>query len=133
MATTKITNKMALIAASHYIDPDKTYEVDADTFISGADILEKFKNMIAQLEKKNASPKTLTAQQQKNEALKAEIVEFLSENPDTGFTVSDILKAIPSLAGDSNQHVSALMRPLVLAGIVEKYTNKRRTYFKIAA
>ena len=133
MATTKITNKMALIAASHYIDPDQMYEVDADTFISGADIIEKLEHMIAQLEKKNASPKKLTAQQEKNEAFKAEIVEFLSKNPDTGFTVSDILKAVPMCEGDSNQHVSALMRALVQAGIVENYTNKRRTYFKIAA
>ena len=88
--------------------------------------------MIAQLDKKNASPKKLTAQQEKNEAIKTDILDFLSENAGSGYTVSDMLKAIPSLEGDSNQHVSALMRALVLAGGVEKYTEKRRTYFRAA-
>ena len=41
-------------------------------------------------------------------------------------------QAIPELEGDSNQHVSALMRGLVLAGTVEKYSEKRRTYFRVA-
>ena len=72
----------------------------------------------------------LTAQQEKNEVLKAEIVEFLADTPDTGYTVTDLLKEIPALEGDSNQHVSAVMRQLVQADRVERYTEKRRTYFR---
>ena len=118
MSTSKVTNKSALLYALDNM-PD-----------APADIRQKWQNMVAQLEKKNASPKKLTAQQEKNEAVKADILAFLCESAPTGYTVSDILKAVPACEGDSNQHVSALMRALVLAGSVEKFTEKRRTYFR---
>ena len=100
------------------------------------EIIEKLTALKTSLDKKNAAPRSLTAQQKKNEKLKDEIAEFLADNADTGFTVSDILKAIPSLEGDSNQHVSALLRQLADTekdGRVEKYSEKRRTYFKARA
>ena len=118
--TNKITNKSALMFAIETIG-DSNPEVTA-----------KLQKMVEQIEKKNASPKKLTAQQEKNEAMKAEILEFLEDNADTGFTVSDLLKAVPCLDGDSNQHASALLRQLVQATKVEKYSEKRRTYFKFA-
>ena len=118
--TNKITNKTALLFAIEAIG-DSNPEVTA-----------KLQKMVEQIDKKNASPKKLTAQQERNEVLKADIVEFLSDNADTGFTVSDLLKAVPSLEGDSNQHASALLRQLVIGKTVIKYSEKRRTYFKIA-
>lgn len=118
--TNKYTNKSALQFAIDNL-PD-----------APAEVREKWQKMIDQLDKKNASPKKLTAQQERNEVVKASIVEFLSDNAGTGFTVSDLIKAVPDCEGDSNQHISALMRALVLAGSVEKYIDKRRTYFKIA-
>lgn len=120
MTTTKTTNKTALLYALDNL-PD-----------APAEVREKLENMVAQLEKKNASPKKLTAQQEKNEGVKADLLAFLSDHEGEGFTVSDLLKSVPACEGDSNQHVSALMRALVLAGSVEKYTEKRRTYFRVA-
>ena len=117
----KMTNRKAL-----------TYAIDHLTD-APADVIAKLTKMVEQLDKKNASPKKLTAQQVKNEELKEVIVDFLADNADTGFTVSDLLKAIAELEGDSNQHVSALMRQLIEAGKVEKYSEKRRTYFRIVA
>ena len=117
----KMTNRKAL-----------TYAIDNLTD-APAEVIAKLQKMVEQLDKKNASPKKLTAQQVKNEELKEVIVDFLADNADTGFTVSDLLKAIAELEGDSNQHVSALMRQLVEAGKVEKYSEKRRTYFRIVA
>ena len=117
----KMTNRKAL-----------TYAIDNLTD-APAEVIAKLTKMVEQLDKKNASPKKLTAQQVKNEELKEVIVDFLADNVDTGFTVSDLLKAIAELEGDSNQHVSALMRQLVEAGKVEKYSEKRRTYFRIVA
>lgn len=117
----KMTNRKAL-----------TYAIDNLTD-APAEVIAKLTKMVEQLDKKNASPKKLTAQQVKNEELKEVIVDFLADNADTGFTVSDLLKAIAELEGDSNQHVSALMRQLVEAGKVEKYSEKRRTYFRIVA
>lgn len=118
---TKMTNRKAL-----------TYAIDHLTD-APAEVITKLTKMVEQLDKKNASPKKLTAQQVKNEELKEVIVDFLADNADTGFTVSDLLKAIAEFEGDSNQHVSALMRQLVEAGKVEKYSEKRRTYFRIVA
>lgn len=120
MTTTKITNRVALTYAIENL-PD-----------APAEIREKWANMIAQLDKKNASPKKLTAQQEKNEGVKADLLAFLSDHEGEGFTVSDLLKSVPACEGDSNQHVSALMRALVLNGRVEKYSEKRRTYFRVA-
>ena len=116
----KMTNRKAL-----------TYAIDNLTD-APAEVIAKLTKMVEQLDKKNASPKKLTAQQVKNEELKEVIVNFLADNEGKGFTVSDLLKAVPELEGDSNQHVSALMRQTVQAGSVEKYSEKRRTYFKIA-
>lgn len=118
--TNKMTNKKALVIAIEAIG-DSNPEATA-----------KIEKMIAQLDKKNAAPRKLTAQQEKNEVLKADITEFLADNEGEGFTVTDLIKAVPSLEGDSNQHVSALLRQLVLANAVTKYSEKRRTYFKIA-
>ena len=120
MTTSKTTNKTALLYALDNL-PD-----------APADVREKWQKMVEQLDKKNAAPKKLTAQQTKNEGIKSDILDFLTENADSGYTVSDLLKQIPALEGDSNQHASALLRALVLAGSVTKYTEKRRTYFKVA-
>ena len=119
MTNSKMTNKTALLYALDNL-PD-----------APADVREKWQKMVEQLEKKNASPRKMTAKQEQNEVLKAELLTFLSEHDSEGFTVSDLLKQVPACEGDSNQHISALMRALVLAGSVEKYTDKRRTYFKV--
>lgn len=116
----KMTNRVALTIAIEAIGE------------SNPEATAKLNKMIEQLDKKNASPKKMTAKQEANEGLKGVIAEFLSANAGNGYTVSDLLKAIPELEGDSNQHVSALMRGLVLAGTVEKYSEKRRTYFRVA-
>lgn len=117
--TEKMTNKKALEFAIKAIGNDNP------------EVVEKLQKMVTQLDKKNAAPRKKTAQQVKNEEVKAEILNFLSNNEGTGFTVSDMLKAIPALEGDSNQHVSALVRQLVLDKTVERYSEKRRTYFRI--
>ena len=117
---TKVTNRSALV-----------YAIENCTD-APAEVVAKWEKMVEQLDKKNASPKKLTAQQEKNEVLKGEISEFLASNAGKGYTVSDLLKAVPSLEGDSNQHASALLRALVIAGSVEKYSEKRRTYFRYA-
>lgn len=119
--TEKMTNKKALEFAIKAIGNDNP------------EVVEKLQKMVAQLEKKNAAPRKKTAQQVKNEEVKTEILNFLEDNEGTGFTVSDMLKEIPVLAGDSNQHASALVRQLVQANKVERYTEKRRTYFRFNA
>ena len=120
MANNKMTNKTALLYAIDNL-PD-----------APADVLDKLHRMVDQLDKKNASPKKMTEKQEKNEVVKETIVGFLSDNPDKGFTCSDLIHSLPELETASNQYVSALMRLLVEAQRVVKYTEKRRTYFKVA-
>ena len=120
MTNSKMTNRKALEIAIAALGD------------SNSEATEKLNKMIAQLDKKNAAPKKLTAQQTKNEGIKSDIADFLAENAESAYTVSDLLKSVPSLDGDSNQHASALMRQLVLEGKAVKFTDKRRTYFRAA-
>ena len=115
---TKTTNKTALLYAIENL-PD-----------APAEILEKLTKMVDQLDRKNAAPRKMTEKQTHNEAVKVAILDFLADHEGEGFTCSDLIKVIPALEGTSNQYVSALMRSLYEAHKVEKYTEKRRTYFR---
>jgi len=120
MTTSKTTNKTALLFAIENL-PD-----------APAEIREKWENMVAQLDKKNASPKKMTAKQEANEAVRETILDFLTLNSDKSYTCSDLLKEVDALEGRSPQYVSALMRSLVLSKAVVKTTDKKRTYFRVA-
>lgn len=124
MATEKMTYRKALDYAIANLPAD-----------APADVLDKLNALTAQLDKKAASPKKLTAAQEANVGLMDCILDFLRDNADKGFTCNDLLKSVPELEGKSNQHVSALMRKLVDEGNgpVEKYSEKRRTFFRIKA
>lgn len=80
------------------------------------------------LEKKvsNKSGK-MTATQVANEKLKGDIVEFMEDGATR--SIADIMAGVETLAGLSNQKVSALMKQLVDAGAVNKTTEKRKAYF----
>lgn len=73
------------------------------------------------LAKKNSSTgdKKLTPTQQENEALKEQIVEYLSTLPDDtdGVTCTEILKSVPALTDFSNQKVAALVRQLKMPAV----------------
>ena len=117
--TDKMTNRKALAYALE--NCDLPVEVRA-----------KFEKMIEQLDKKSGAERKPTARQTENAVVRAEIVEFINENfteGSDGFTVSDLLKVCPAVEGDSNQHVSALLRQAIQAGELSKGSVKRRTYF----
>jgi hypothetical protein len=77
------------------------------------------------LSKKNSAEKKPTAQQAENEAIKEIILENLTER----MTISEMQKSIPDLAEYSNQKISALMRQLILEGLVVKTEDKHKSYF----
>ena len=92
---------------------------------------------IEQLEKKSAhnGDKKPTAKQIENDGLKDKILEFLTDNADEKFTVTDIWKKVPALAENlemSNQRVSSLIRQLTLDNLVVREEIKRKAYFSIA-
>lgn len=94
------------------------------------EVIEKLEALEASLLKKGAGSKKPTAKQEANAEIRAELVEFINENAEgNGFTVTDLIKQCPAVEGDSNQHVSAILRQAVLAGEICKGSVKRRTYF----
>ena len=119
--TNRITEKSALLYAIQNL-PDAPIEYR-----------EKWEKMLANIDKRNAAPKQMTEQQKKNEVIKAAIVDFLTANSETGYTVSELITNVPECNGDTTQHISALVRALDLDKVVTKYVEKRRTYVKIAA
>lgn len=99
-----------------------------------ADLVEFLDKQIEQLSNKSKNRKPTPAQLE-NEKFKAEILATLSA--DVGMCIKDIKAANPVLSGLENQRLSALLRQLgvneVGTGQVEKYTEKRVTYFRLVA
>ena len=94
------------------------------------EVIEKLEALEAQLQKKAGTSRKPTAKQKENAELQATLVEFINENAEgDGFTVTDLLKECSAVEGDSNQHVSAILRKAVQAREISKGSVKRRTYF----
>ena len=81
----------------------------------------------AKLEAKKNVERKPTAKQIENASLKVEILHCLTEN--TAYTISDMIKTIPACANLSNQKVSAIVRQMLLEKSVDRYVDKRKTYF----
>lgn len=85
------------------------------------------------LDKKKASAKANpNSKTTANDELREKIREALAETPDRKYTITEMQKEFDFLEGKSNQSVSALVKPMVDSGEVEKIIEKRRSYFKIA-
>lgn len=94
------------------------------------DVKEKLVNIKASYEKKATNRKP-TATQVENEKFAIDIVEFLKANANTGYTITDIQKAIPSIAECSNQKISAIVRKLVESNEVTRNVEKGKAYFSV--
>ncbi len=81
------------------------------------------------LSKKSGSKKP-TATQVANEGLKSAILTVL--NGSEGMTASEVLASSEDFAGLSNQKITALLRQLVLDGSVTKFTEGKKSLFKLA-
>lgn len=93
-------------------------------------LVELIDKEIEALEKKNSSAKKPTAQQNENEIIKIAILETMSANPATLYTVTELIKAVSACNDLTNQRVSSLVNQLVGSGKVEKIVDKRKSYFK---
>ena len=92
-----------------------------------AEVKAKVENMKAQFEKKNSAEKKPTANQVANQAL----VESILAEMEKGklYTITDMMKVLPSCKDLSNQKLSAIIRPLIGVSI-ERVEEKRKAYFK---
>lgn len=94
------------------------------------DIADFAQGRIDLLAKKSASKKP-TKTQEANEGLKKSIVEALGSDK---LTVTEILAKVAPMYPDttlSNQKVTALVRQLVLDGVLARNANGKRTEFSI--
>lgn len=92
-------------------------------------LVEFIDHEIELLAKKNSGEKKPTATQVANEALKVAIVESIE--PNRLYTVTEIIKEVPAVAGLTNQKVSPLCNQLVDEGKLVKTVEKRRSYFSL--
>ena len=81
--------------------------------------------LIDSLNRRNSKERKPTKAQCENTALKAKVAEFLRGTAN-GMQCKDIAAEF----GVSGQKMSALLKQLVDAEVVEKFTEKRVTYFK---
>ena len=100
-------------------------EVQANPILS-----EFIEHEIELLAKKNSAEKKPTEKQTENAGIKDIIVEVLTDE-EKGMTISAMQKKCADLAEYSNQKISALVRQMILDGIVEKTEEKGKAYFRL--
>ena len=97
-----------------------------NAIVTGAEVTEemqaKAKEWAETLAKRSSKP---TKAQVANDALKGEMLVFLA-NAHTATEVAENF-------GISNQKASALLTSMVKGGIVERFVEKRKAYFKAVA
>lgn len=101
--------------------------VEASNHEMAQDIMDFFDKEVEMLNRKTTGERKPTATQKQNEILKVAIVEAIE--PETRYTVSDIIKEVPECAGLTPQKVSPLMRQLEEEAKVERVKEKGKTYF----
>lgn len=100
---------------------------EAPKWDAAVEVIKGIRDSIAKQNARKPEHKTPTKVQVANEGFKGEILVFLSDGKHV--TVSDIIKGVASLNGETTQKVSALMRLLKLEGKVDKETVKGKTLF----
>ena len=95
--------------------------------LTNADQIAFIDHELELLSKKNSSEKKPTAVQIANIGIKTDILNGMEANH--FYTVSELLKVIPSCAELTNQRVSALLRQMVNDGVVNRTEDKRKAYF----
>ena len=91
------------------------------------EVRAKVEKMKEQFEKKNSAEKKPTANQVANKVIVEGILAEMEEG--VLYTITDMIKKLPSCAELTNQKVSALIKPLL--GIsIERVEDKRKAYFR---
>lgn len=131
-STVRLTKRDFFNAALSSLDMNAEFTIpkgDGSVEISGADMADFYKHELELLDRKNTVDKKPTATQVANEGIKADIKAFLDAHKGEKFTVSALMKSVPSIADASNQKVSSLVRQMVLDGQADRIEDKRKAYF----
>lgn len=111
--------EVAISVLAHATEPNGVVDE------SNATVIEKLEALKAQLTKRSISHKP-TKTQKENEVLKEDIWAWVSENG------AKRAMNVGTYFGITGQKASALLKQLVDAGRLEKYTEKGVTYFRVA-
>lgn len=95
--------------------------------ISAAEMMNFVQHELELLAKKNSAEKKQTPVQIANEGLKDSIYDGMQEN--RLYTVTELIKEVPSCADLTNQKVSNLLRQMIPER-VERVVEKRKAYFR---
>ena len=79
--------------------------------------------------RKSGGEKKPTPKQVANAEVADKVYAFMADNPDTAYTVSDLLKACPAFDGCSASYANAIVKKLKDSGRVERTEIKGRAYF----
>lgn len=105
------------------------FELIKSKYNLDADDMAFIDHEIELLAKKNASgEKKLTATQKANEVLKADILGCMAEG--TQYSIDQMIKTFPCCAELSTSKVTAMMTQLIKANLVERISDKRKSYFR---
>ena len=124
MTTTKTTEKK-ITKREKFEMLKNIAEVQANPVLS-----EFIEREIELLAKKNSAEKKPTEKQTENAGIKEVIIETLTDE-EKGMTISAMQKKCAELGEYSNQKISALVRQMILDGIVEKTEEKGKAYFRL--
>ena len=97
------------------------------------DLVEFVEHELDLLAKKNTTKdgaKRLTENQKGNIAIGEEIVSYMEI--DHLYSVTELIKLVPSCAELSVPKVSAIIRPLRESGVLVKVEDKRKVFYKLA-
>ncbi len=105
----------------------KALEVAMNAVVDNKEVYEKLEALKESISKKNSAERKPTATQKANENYKEAILAFMEVGKK--YTISELMKSVVEIADLSNQRVSALVRQLKEAGLVERTEEKRKAYF----
>lgn len=98
--------------------------------IGEGEVADKLTALKASIQKRNSGDRKPSKTQVANEGLKADILAYLADGEK--HTVTEMMGAIASLEGASNQKVATLVTQLVKAQLVTREEIKRKAYFALA-
>ena len=123
MATTKMTNKVAFELAISALSASSLPDKD--------EAIAKIAKAIEQLDKKSAKSSTEPTKAQKANAVLAEgLAEFMAEQPDRLFTISELSKECPAVMGATPQKIRPLLTGLISQKRVERTEEKGKPMFQ---
>ena len=122
MATTKMTNKVAYEMAITALSASNLPNKD--------EAIAKIAKAIEQLEKKSAGSGKPTKTQLANMALAEGIAEFMANQPNRLFSISEISKECPAVLGENPQKIRPLLTTLIQQKRVERTEVKGKPMFQ---